>query len=167
MTRTLKATKSQAKPTLGEFTETEAGVYQSVFTTGTQSGEATITVSVDGMSKTVTAELRATMMDVANSTLSANEPSGDVVADGQQAYTLTLTAVDSEGNPVTGEASRLRLVPQDTNGVTVGAISEIKQRGLQRHGFFDPCRKRCCTCLQRAVSTGHITTNAEVCCRAA
>ncbi|EIQ4529361.1 inverse autotransporter beta domain-containing protein [Escherichia coli] len=94
--------------------------------TGTQSGEATITVSVDGMSKTVTAELRATMMDVANSTLSANEPSGDVVADGQQAYTLTLTAVDSEGNPVTGEASRLRFVPQDTNGVTVGAISEIK-----------------------------------------
>ncbi|MCO1607753.1 Ig-like domain-containing protein, partial [Escherichia coli] len=85
VTRTLKATKSQAKPTLGEFTETEAGVYQSVFTTGTQSGEATITVSVDGMSKTVTAELRATMMDVANSTLSANEPSGDVVADGQQA----------------------------------------------------------------------------------
>ncbi len=78
MTRSLKATKSQAKPTLGEFTETEAGVYQSVFTTGTQSGEATITVSVDGMSKTVTAELRATMMDVANSTLSANEPSGDV-----------------------------------------------------------------------------------------
>ncbi len=65
MTRTLKATKSQAKPTLGEFTETEAGVYQSVFTTGTQSGEATITVSVDGMSKTATAELRATMMDVA------------------------------------------------------------------------------------------------------
>ncbi|HGC3978483.1 TPA: inverse autotransporter adhesin FdeC [Escherichia coli] len=126
VTRSLKATKSQAKPTLGEFTETEAGVYQSVFTTGTQSGEATITVSVDGMSKTVTAELRATMMDVANSTLSANEPSGDVVADGQQAYTLTLTAVDSEGNPVTGEASRLRLVPQDTNGVTVGAISEIK-----------------------------------------
>lgn len=126
VTRTLKATKSQAKPTLGEFTETESGVYQSVFTTGTQSGEATITVSVDDMSKTVTAELRATMMDVANSTLSANEPSGDVVADGQQAYTLTLTAVDSEGNPVTGEASRLRLVPQDTNGVTVGAISEIK-----------------------------------------
>ncbi len=99
-------------------------MYQSVFTTGTQSGEATITVSVDGMSKTVTAELRATMMDVANSTLSANEPSGDVVADGQQAYTLTLTAVDSEGNPVTGEASRLRFVPQDTNGVTVGAIWE-------------------------------------------
>ena len=126
VTRSLKATKSQAKPTLGEFTETEAGVYQSVFTTGTQSGEATITVSVDGMSKTVTAELRATMMDVANSTLSANEPSGDVVADGQQAYTLTLTAVDSEGNPVTGEASRLRFVPQDTNGITVGAISEIK-----------------------------------------
>lgn len=126
VTRSLKATKSQAKPTLGEFTETEAGVYQSVFTTGTQSGEATITVSVDGMSKTVTAELRATMMDVANSTLSANEPSSDVVADGQQAYTLTLTAVDSEGNPVTGEASRLRFVPQDTNGVTVGAISEIK-----------------------------------------
>ena len=30
VTRTLKATKSQAKPTLGEFTETEAGVYQSV-----------------------------------------------------------------------------------------------------------------------------------------
>ena len=59
------------------------------------------------MSKTVTAELRATMMDVANSTLSANEPSGDVVADGQQAYTLTLTAVDSEGNPVTGEALSL------------------------------------------------------------
>lgn len=126
VTRSLKATKSQAKPTLGEFTETEAGVYQSVFTTGTQSGEATITVSVDGMSKTVTAELRATMMDVANSTLSVNELSGDVVADGQQAYTLTLTAVDSEGNPVTGEASRLRLVPQDINGVTVGAISEIK-----------------------------------------
>ncbi|WP_088543883.1 inverse autotransporter adhesin FdeC [Escherichia coli] len=122
VTRTLKATKSQAKPTLGEFTETEAGVYQSVFTTGTQSGEATITVSVDGMSKTVTAELRATMMDVANSTLSANEPSGDVVADGQQAYTLTLTAVDT----VTGEASRLRFVPQDTNGVTIGTISEIK-----------------------------------------
>ncbi|EPD1070175.1 inverse autotransporter beta domain-containing protein [Escherichia coli] len=85
-----------------------------------------VVISVDGMSKTVTAELRATMMDVANSTLSANEPSGDVVADGQQAYTLTLTAVDSEGNPVTGEASRLRFVPQDTNGVTVGAISEIK-----------------------------------------
>ncbi|EEW8754273.1 intimin-like adhesin FdeC [Escherichia coli] len=124
VTRTLKATKSQAKPTLGEFTETEAGVYQSVFTTGTQSGEATITVSVDGMSKTVTAELRATMMDVANSTLSANEPSGDVVADGQQAYTLT--AVDTDGNPVTGEASRLRFVPQDTNGVTIGTISEIK-----------------------------------------
>ena len=41
-------------------------------------------------------------------------------------YTLTLTAVDSEGNAVTGEASRLRFVPQDTNGVTVGAISEIK-----------------------------------------
>ncbi|MFP1455036.1 hypothetical protein ACLB1O_17640 [Escherichia coli] len=37
-----KATKSQAKPTLGEFTETEAGVYQSVFTTGTQSGEETM-----------------------------------------------------------------------------------------------------------------------------
>lgn len=27
---------------------------------------------------------------------------------------------------MTGEASRLRFVPQDTNGVTVGAISEIK-----------------------------------------
>ncbi|EOX4621494.1 inverse autotransporter beta domain-containing protein [Escherichia coli] len=118
VTRTLKATKSQAQPTLGEFTETEAGVYQSVFTTGTQSGEATITVSVDGMSKTVTAELRATMMDVANSTLSANEPSGDVVADGQQAYTLTLTAVDSEGNPVTGEASRLSLAGAAAVGST-------------------------------------------------
>lgn len=59
VTRTLKATKSQAKPTLGEFTETEAGVYQSVFTTGTQSGEATITVGVDDMVKPVTAELRA------------------------------------------------------------------------------------------------------------
>lgn len=105
---------------------TSKRVQTEVVITGTQSGEATITVSVDGMSKTVTAELRATMMDVANSTLSANEPSGDVVADGQQAYTLTLTAVDSEGNPVTGEASRLRFVPQDTNGVTVGAISEIK-----------------------------------------
>lgn len=112
-------------------------MYQSVFTTGTQSGEATITVSVDDMSKTVTAELRATMMDVANSTLSANEPSGDVVADGQQAYTLTLTAVDSEGNPVTGEASRLRLVPQDTNGVTVGAISEIKP-GFTAPRFLRP-----------------------------
>ncbi|MFP1452571.1 hypothetical protein ACLB1N_16830 [Escherichia coli] len=110
VTRSLKATKSQAKPTLGEFTETEAGVYRYLILTGTQSGEATITVSVDGMSETVTAELRATMMDVANSTLSANEPSGDVVADGQQAYTLTLTAVDSEGNPVTGEASRLRFI---------------------------------------------------------
>ncbi|MFP1455035.1 hypothetical protein ACLB1O_17635 [Escherichia coli] len=48
-----------------------------------------------------------------------------MVADGQQAYTLTLTAVDSEGNPVTGEAGRWPFVPQDTNGVTVGAISEI------------------------------------------
>ncbi|NYY73941.1 hypothetical protein DMN57_19515 [Escherichia coli] len=118
------------------------------------------------MSKTVTAELRATMMDVSKSTLSVNELSGDVVADGQQSHTLTLTAVDTDGNSVTGEASRLRLVPQDTNGVTVGAISEIKP-GLQRHGFFDPCRKRCCACLQRAVSAGHVTTNAEVCCRAA
>lgn len=93
VTRSLKATKSQAKPTLGEFTETEAGVYQSVFTTGTQSGEATITVSVDGMSKTVTAELRATMMDVANSTLSVNELSGDVVADSQPSNTQTITFV--------------------------------------------------------------------------
>ncbi|TLI80034.1 intimin-like adhesin FdeC [Escherichia sp. E2562] len=126
VTRTLKATKSQAQPTLSEFTETEAGVYQSVFTTGTQSGEATITVSVDGMSKTVTAELRATMMDVSKSTLSVNESSGDVVADGQQSHTLTLTAVDTDGNPVTGEASRLRFVPQDSSGVTIGTISEIK-----------------------------------------
>ncbi|HCX3854633.1 inverse autotransporter beta domain-containing protein [Escherichia coli] len=114
VTRSLKATKSQAKPTLGEFTETEAGVYQSVFTTGTQSGEATITVSVDGMSKTVTAELRATMMDVANSTLSANEPSSDVVADGQQAYTLTLTAVDSEGNGQS--ANQITLTVVDSYG---------------------------------------------------
>ncbi len=125
VTRGIKSAKSQAQPTLGEITETEAGVYQSVFTTGTQSGEATITVSVDGMSKTVTAELRATMMDVTKSTLSVNEPSGDVVANGQQSYTLTLTAVDTDGNPVTGEASRLRFVPQDSNGVTIGSISEI------------------------------------------
>lgn len=90
------------------------------------------------MSKTVTAELRATMMDVANSTLSANEPSGDVVADGQQAYTLTLTAVDSEGNPVTGEASRLRLVPQDTNGVTVGAHFGNKTMGFTAPRFLRP-----------------------------
>ncbi|EOU43826.1 adhesin/invasin [Escherichia sp. KTE114] len=124
VTRGIKSAKSQAQPTLGEITETEAGVYQSVFTTGTQSGEATITVSVDGMSKTVTAELRATMMDVTKSTLSVNEPSGDVVANGQQSYTLTLTAVDTDGNPVTGEASRLRFVPQDSNGVTIGSISE-------------------------------------------
>ncbi|HEI2548383.1 TPA: inverse autotransporter beta domain-containing protein [Escherichia coli] len=125
VTRGIKSAKSQAQPTLGEITETEAGVYQSVFTTGTQSGEATITVSVDGMSKTVTAELRATMMDVTKSTLSVNEPSGDVVANGQQSYTLTLTAVDTDGNPVTGEASRLRFVPQDSNGVTIDSISEI------------------------------------------
>lgn len=124
VTRGIKSAKSQAQPTLGEITETEAGVYQSVFTTGTQSGEATITVSVDGMSKTVTAELRATMMDVTKSTLSVNEPSGDVVANGQQSYTLTLTAVDTDGNPVTGEASRLRFAPQDSNGVTIGSISE-------------------------------------------
>ena len=99
-------------------------MYQSVFTTGTQSGEATITV--DGMSKNRhRAEPWATMMD-ANSTLSANEPSGDVVADGQQAYTLTLTAVDTDGNPVTAGQPLLRFVPQDTNGVTIGTISEIK-----------------------------------------
>ncbi|HFG4068463.1 TPA: inverse autotransporter beta domain-containing protein [Escherichia coli] len=126
VTRSLKATKSQAQPTLGEITETEAGVYKSVFTTGTQSGEATITVSVDGMSKTVTAELRTTMMDVTKSTLSVNETSGDVIADGQKSYTLTLTAVDTDGNPVEGEASRLRFVPQDNSGVTIGSISEIK-----------------------------------------
>lgn len=126
VTRALKSAKSQAQPTLGEITETEAGVYKSVFTTGTQSGEATITVSVDGMSKTVTAELRATMMDVTKSTLSVNETSGDVIADGQKSYTLTLTAVDTDGNPVEGEASRLRFVPQDNSGVTIGTISEIK-----------------------------------------
>ncbi|MFO6427533.1 hypothetical protein ACLBOM_28560 [Escherichia coli] len=39
---------------------------------------------------------------------------------------------------MTEEASRLRLVPQDTNGVTVGAISEIKPGASQRHGFFSP-----------------------------
>ncbi|MEG8136556.1 inverse autotransporter beta domain-containing protein [Escherichia marmotae] len=126
VTRALKSAKSQAQPTLGEITETEAGVYKSVFTTGTQSGEATITVSVDGMSKTVTAELRATMMDVTKSTLSVNETSGDVIADGQKSYMLTLTAVDTDGNPVEGEASRLRFVPQDNSGVTIGTISEIK-----------------------------------------
>ncbi len=126
VTRALRSAKSQTQPTLGEFTETEAGVYQSVFTTGTQSGEATITVSIDGMSKTVTADLRATMMDVTKSTLSVSELSDDVTADGQQSYTLTLTAVDTDGNAVTGEASRLRFVPQDNNGVTVGTISEIK-----------------------------------------
>ncbi|HBA3646415.1 TPA: intimin-like adhesin FdeC [Escherichia coli] len=126
VTRALRSAKSQTQPTLGEFTETEAGVYQSVFTTGTQSGEATITVSIDGMSKTVTADLRATMMDVTKSTLSVSELSDDVAADGQQSYTLTLTAVDTDGNAVTGEASRLRFVPQDNNGVTVGTISEIK-----------------------------------------
>ena len=126
VTRALRSAKSQTQPTLGEFTETEAGVYQSVFTTGTQSGEATITVSIDGMSKTVTADLRATMMDVTKSTLSVSELSDDVAADGQQSYTLTLTAVDTDGNPVEGEASRLRFVPQDNSGVTIGTISEIK-----------------------------------------
>lgn len=50
MTRTLKATKSQAKPTLGEFTATESGVSVCLYYR-TQSGEATITVSVDDMSK--------------------------------------------------------------------------------------------------------------------
>ncbi len=126
VTRALRSAKSQAQPTLSDITETEAGVYQSVFTTGTQSGEATITVSIDGMSKTVTADLRATMMDVTKSTLNVSELSDDVAADGQQSYTLTLTAVDTDGNAVTGEASRLRFVPQDNNGVTVGTISEIK-----------------------------------------
>ncbi len=126
VTRALRSAKSQAQPTLGDITETEAGVYQSVFTTGTQSGEATITVSIDGMSKTVTADLRATMMDVTKSTLNVSELSDDVAADGQQSYTLTLTAVDTDGNAVTGEANRLRFVPQDNKGVTVGTISEIK-----------------------------------------
>lgn len=53
-------------------------------------------------------------------------------------YAISAVAYDNKGNtskrvqtevvinPVTGEASRLRFVPQDTNGVTVGAISEIK-----------------------------------------
>ncbi len=76
-------------------------------------------------------------MDVSKSTLSVNELSGDVVADGQQSHTLTLTAVDTDGNSVTGEASRLRLVPQDTNGVTVGAISEIKP-GFTAPRFLRP-----------------------------
>ncbi|HFI6610822.1 TPA: inverse autotransporter beta domain-containing protein [Escherichia coli] len=44
VTRSLKATKSQAKPTLGEFTETEAGVYQSVFTNGQSANQITLTV---------------------------------------------------------------------------------------------------------------------------
>ncbi len=72
MTHCLKATKSQAKPTLGEFTESEAGVYQPVFTPVTQPGEATITLSLHGIITTVTAEPREQMMGVTTSTLHAS-----------------------------------------------------------------------------------------------
>ncbi|XTZ36565.1 inverse autotransporter beta domain-containing protein [Salmonella enterica] len=116
----------QAQPKIGEVREIDNGEYEAIFTTGTLSGEATIIVDVDGVRKSVIAELRATMMDVAESTLKADEHSTDVVADGLQSYTLTLTSVDTEGNPVSGEASRLRFVPQDSRGVNVGNVTEIK-----------------------------------------
>ncbi|EFH8830604.1 hypothetical protein GFP66_15060 [Escherichia coli] len=77
VTRSLKATKSQAKPTLGEFTETEAGV----------------TVKVNNQ-----------------------------LANGQSANQITLTVVDSYGNPLQGQEVTLNL-PQGVTSKTGNTVT--------------------------------------------
>lgn len=136
VTRSLKATKSQAKPTLGEFTETEAGVYQSVFTTGTQSGEATITVSVDGMSKTVTAELRATMMDGKTKQtykVTVTDANNNLLKDSD----VTLTAssenlvLDPKGTAKTNEQGQAVFTGSTTIAATYTLTAKVEQANGQ------------------------------------
>ncbi len=103
VTRSLKATKSQAKPTLGEFTETEAGVYQSVFTT-TIAATYTLTAKVEqanGQVSTKTAESKF-VADDKNAVLAASPERVDsLVADGKTTATMTVTLMAGV-NPVGG-----------------------------------------------------------------
>nr|MDN1141733.1 adhesin [Escherichia coli] len=99
VTRSLKATKSQAKPTLGEFTETEAGV---------------LNVAGDASK----AEIRDMTVKVNNQ-----------LANGQSANQITLTVVDSYGNPLQGQEVTLTL-PQGVtsktgNTVTTNAAGKV------------------------------------------
>lgn len=115
--------RALTSPVVGDFTEMDNGDYEATVTAGNQADTGKITVSAEGVSKSLNFEVRTTLLDVTGSTFDAVPAVGDVVADGQQTHTLTFTAKDAGGNPVTGDTS-LRFVADSADGVTISPRQE-------------------------------------------
>ncbi|MDM4855606.1 inverse autotransporter beta domain-containing protein [Escherichia coli] len=111
VTRSLKATKSQAKPTLGEFTETEAGV----------AGTYEITASA-GNDQPSNAQSVTFVADKTTATISSIEVIGNrAVADGKTKQTYKVTVTDANNNllkdsdvTLTASSENLVLDPKGT-----------------------------------------------------
>ncbi|WP_436883594.1 invasin domain 3-containing protein, partial [Enterobacter asburiae] len=114
--------------TVSVFTETAAGSGDYTATLkGKKAGEWTVTpvfqgASLQGLSKNLT------LKDVEpDSDKSGFINSGDIIADGKQAATLTLTLEDSQGNLLTGRAGQLAAGFRGASPVGVNLVSTFTE----------------------------------------
>ncbi|ECO3214895.1 hypothetical protein FXS98_13905 [Salmonella enterica subsp. enterica] len=135
--RTLTTMVSGVKPpTAGIFTEDPAntGDYLAPVIAGSLGGTITASVRYETTPLgQVTIQEVDTAMDTTKSTLTVTTPdaSGIITANGNEEATISLTAQNKQGEPVTGEASRLQfvIVPSgvlDIHRFTIGEVKEIQ-----------------------------------------
>ncbi|MGC6062014.1 invasin domain 3-containing protein, partial [Enterobacter kobei] len=109
--------------TLGNVKDNNDGTYSAELR-GTQAGEALITAYVGGteLSALSTKVTLATVVSEANSSLKALPE--NIVANGTDTSTLTLTINDKNGKPISGQLVTFRI--GGVNGTTLGQVKDNK-----------------------------------------
>ncbi|WP_434777457.1 invasin domain 3-containing protein [Neisseria sp. Ec49-e6-T10] len=113
--------------TLGNITDVGNGVYTAKLTS-TTAGSETVGFSYDGTvatGKTAPITYTAGDVDLGNSNTTLNVSPSSIVADGTTEATVTITLSDANGNPVSGEASKLAI---SLSG-SLGSLSSITDVG--------------------------------------
>ncbi|ACQ81027.1 Ig domain protein group 1 domain protein [Beutenbergia cavernae DSM 12333] len=109
--------------TVGAVTDNGDGTYTATLTSATAAGTATVSFTLDGTAGTDTAEVVfvAGAPDPATSTIAADPTS--ITADGVATSTVTVTAVDANGNPVGAGGAAVVIA------ASAGTISGVTDNG--------------------------------------
>lgn len=124
----LRAAADATGITVSPLARVAPGVYETTLSAGTLEGAWLITPSIGTTTlAAVHVSLTNTTPDATKSTFTAGSEAA--MADGQQTIPLTLTALNTQDQPVKAISDKLKFVVTDSNGVipsgvTTGAISE-------------------------------------------
>ncbi len=112
---------------LGEFTETDPGVYETTLTSTTV-GTTEVTVTIDGVEISDTASV--TFIDVSASHSQVEADPSDRVLVGEVSV-ITVTLLNSVESSLTGMAAHIRAQTQPSD-ISVGSFAEIDDSGVYR-----------------------------------